>query len=582
MTPARPPAAPAPAAPDLEDELAAFRREWQEETKRRVPTATTASPSRPPNPTVPTSPKSKRKSGDHGTVHDAADQLEQLKIREDQTRVEPEIAHPPFVERERPKSALELYDEAVKSEREGRLNDALIAYRASFRLDPDVDRVWNRAATARAASSTTRSSLDPSNANPSNEWRFERTVQLGPDYEAANEHRTKEEAHLETGGKTDVDSTHPSSTSFLVHSLLKSIAENPFERKQRNQVSSRSGEGGDDEQDEPTPPPPPPERPRITPDEALATLHFVAADEEKPLPLANLPREVLLLILRNLVLSPVLPPPKSRDPHEDPTAPQTGGGGIRGGKRNLKKRTPKEEMQILEIELELEQVDREWKSDVEALERFARVCRAARIVTLDSALWRALCHRTYTTPHQIAPAESPASLVQTHGNDWRRFFVEHPRIRLDGCYISVVTYLRRGEVTSVYAPTTLITFFRYFRFYHHGLVISLLSTDPPNSVVRRLNPALRIPGLTFGRWRLRGDLVEMQGLEDPNVPEQKRKYSFRMTCRLKSSARGRMNKLDLIAMATERRETLEVEPLPLRPNKPYYFSKVALYAHDNV
>lgn len=96
----------------------------------------------------------------------------------------------------------------------------------------------------------------------------------------------------------------------------------------------------------------------------------------------------------------------------------------------------------------------------------------------------------------------------------------------------------------------------------------------------------------------------MWDLEDPAVAVDSRKYSFNMTCRLKSSARGRMyvpslsmqcqrlartaahrlelgrNKLDLISMSTQRRETLEIENLPLRPNKPYYFSKVAQYAHE--
>lgn len=135
-----------------------------------------------------------------------------------------------------------------------------------------------------------------------------------------------------------------------------------------------------------------------------------------------------------------------------------------------------------------------------------------------------------------------------------------PRCRLDGVYISVVTvclasfphpprppltrshpqYLRRGETVSVYAPTHLITFYRYLRFYHHGLAISLLTTDPPGQVVRRLNPTLRMSGLSFGRWRLRGDLVEVWGLEDPSVPEERRKYSLRMNCRFKSTARGRM------------------------------------------
>ena len=101
-------------------------------------------------------------------------------------------------------------------------------------------------------------------------------------------------------------------------------------------------------------------------------------------------------------------------------------------------------------------------------------------------------------------------------------------------------YLRRGEVQSVYAPTHLVTFYRYLRFYHHGLVLSLLTTDPPGTVVRRFNPTLRMAGLSFGRWRLRGNRIDLWGLEDPSIPDDRKKYSFRMSLDLKSTARGKM------------------------------------------
>ena len=78
------------------------------------------------------------------------------------------------------------------------------------------------------------------------------------------------------------------------------------------------------------------------------------------------------------------------------------------------------------------------------------------------------------------------------------------------------------------------------RFYPSGLVVSLLTVDAPDGVVRTLNPSLRVKGVMLGTWRLRDDLVECWGLEDPNVVEASRKYSFRMQLRLKSTARGRM------------------------------------------
>lgn len=81
------------------------------------------------------------------------------------------------------------------------------------------------------------------------------------------------------------------------------------------------------------------------------------------------------------------------------------------------------------------------------------------------ALHRDLCMRTYVPPHQIGRSEDATTIVKMHGNDWRRCYIEHPRLRFDGCYISVVTYLRRGESNSWYAPSHIITFYRYLRFY---------------------------------------------------------------------------------------------------------------------
>lgn len=107
-------------------------------------------------------------------------------------------------------------------------------------------------------------------------------------------------------------------------------------------------------------------------------------------------------------------------------------------------------------------------------------------------------------------------------------------------YISVVTYVRHGESQAWCAPTHMITFYRYARFYPSGLVISFLTTDAPGQVVRKLNPALRAKGVTFGQWQLRGDVVECWGMEDPGVVPENRRYSFRMSCRLRSTTRGRM------------------------------------------
>ncbi|GAA5853626.1 hypothetical protein JCM9279_005081 [Rhodotorula babjevae] len=591
-------------AGELEDELASFRAAWLAETRRTKPpaasstsaTSTSSRPARPAPPPAAAAPPKPSAVIDHQDTPSDVDaelaaQVAGVQLNDE---VEPPTSPPrdkgkgKGKEHERPSSALELYALAVESEKQGRLNDALVNYRSAFRLDPDVDRAYNRASVAAQKHAATRAA-EPAPHPDAAEWRFERTIQLGPDYDAKHEHRSAEEAQREVGN-ADADSTHPSSTAFLLNSLLKSIAENPYERPPPPVHAAAPGPTSPRRAQPPALPPssPPaaaqPLRPSpstshafgkgiMTPDHALATLHFIPLDEEQPLPLAHLPREVLLLILRHLVLSGMLPPPKSA--HADPSAEEHRS----KGPKRLRKRTLREEMILLEAELELTDVDRPWKSDVEALERFARACRAARVLTLDTGLWRSLCLRTYVPPQQISREEDAKQLVKQHGADWRRLYIEHPRIRLDGVYISVVTYLRRGETQSIYAPTHLITFYRYLRFYHHGLALSLLTTDPPGQVVRKLNPTLRLKGLTFGRWRLRGELVELWGLEDPAVEDPK--YSFRIQCKLRSTARGRMNKLEMLSMATEHRQTLELEDLPIRPTKPFFFSKVQAYANED-
>lgn len=40
------------------------------------------------------------------------------------------------------------------------------------------------------------------------------------------------------------------------------------------------------------------------------------------------------------------------------------------------------------------------------------------------------------------------------------------------------------------------------------------------------------------------------------------------------------NKLELKTLATENKATLELEPIPIKPTKPFFFSKVASYGQD--
>jgi hypothetical protein len=54
----------------------------------------------------------------------------------------------------------------------------------------------------------------------------------------------------------------------------------------------------------------------------------------------------------------------------------------------------------------------------------------------------------------------------------------------------------------------------------------------------------------------------------------------RLLCILTLSLPHRRNKLVMVSLATENRRTLEVEEVPIRPSKPFFFSKVAAYVGE--
>ena len=121
---------------------------------------------------------------------------------------------------------------------------------------------------------------------------------------------------------------------------------------------------------------------------------------------------------------------------------------------------------------------------VAAIEQFARVSRKARVITLDATVWRsdiyfckaqrrsfqfrnlflsngvfralfvthgrnsshcASLSRAFVEaickPPQISPDEVLDDIVDKHSSDYRRVYIERPRVRLDGVYIAVCHYM---------------------------------------------------------------------------------------------------------------------------------------------
>ncbi|XP_044784929.1 F-box only protein 9 isoform X3 [Bubalus kerabau] len=73
--------------------------------------------------------------------------------------------------------------------------------------------------------------------------------------------------------------------------------------------------------------------------------------------------------------------------------------------------------------------------DLRSLEQLSQVCRGFYICARDPEIWRLACLKVW--------GRSCIKLVPY--TSWREMFLERPRVRFDGVYISKTTYIRQGE-----------------------------------------------------------------------------------------------------------------------------------------
>ncbi|XP_008320269.1 F-box only protein 9 [Cynoglossus semilaevis] len=133
--------------------------------------------------------------------------------------------------------------------------------------------------------------------------------------------------------------------------------------------------------------------------------------------------------------------------------------------------------------------------DMRSLEQLSLVCRGFYICARDPEIWRSACFRVWgRNCTKIVPFKS-----------WRVMFLQRPRVRFDGIYISKTTYIRQGEqsLDGFYRAWHQVEFYRYFRFFPDGYVLMLNTPEDPLSVVpclRSRNP--RMDSVLFGHFRL--------------------------------------------------------------------------------
>ncbi|KAJ8264701.1 hypothetical protein GJAV_G00152750 [Gymnothorax javanicus] len=116
--------------------------------------------------------------------------------------------------------------------------------------------------------------------------------------------------------------------------------------------------------------------------------------------------------------------------------------------------------------------------DLRALEQLSLVCRGFYICARDPEIWRSACLRVWGRGcTKMMPFSS-----------WREMFLERPRVRFDGVYISKTTYIRQGEesLDGFYRAWHQVDYYRYLRFFSDGQVMMLTTPEDPLTVIPRL------------------------------------------------------------------------------------------------
>lgn len=221
-------------------------------------------------------------------------------------------------------------------------------------------------------------------------------------------------------------------------------------------------------------------------------------------------------------------------------------------------------------------------SDIQAVGRFSCTCIKGLFLARDNVLWATYGKMLYhpaTALYRSFRLKLPTTPLQTYvdrwyGGRWRLFLIDYPRVRFDGLYISTCTYIRQGASEETFSqPIHLITYFRYLRFYPDGTCLSLLTVSEPSQVVHRVYKGSPIREMLAGNYALLPNEVDIS-VGGPHRPG----ITFHLSLELKSTSRGRHNKLSWLGYHSRDKE--DVTYYSLKQFKPYYFSKVRSYKVD--
>ncbi|KAI2616043.1 hypothetical protein GGR54DRAFT_610934 [Hypoxylon sp. NC1633] len=205
-------------------------------------------------------------------------------------------------------------------------------------------------------------------------------------------------------------------------------------------------------------------------------------------------------------------------------------------------------------------------------------------------------------------ANTNVLLHSLFSSSWQKMFRRRPRVRFNGCYISTVNYIRAGQASAHQitwnSPVHIVTYYRYLRLFRDGTAISLLTTDEPTHVVHHLTkenvalhqgsttgahlPSAVMSSALRGRWRLSSaadhspdaGLADMESdlyVETEGVVGPKYMYRMELTFRSTGKAAARNNKLAWKGFWSYNKLTDDWAEFALKNDKPFFFSRVKSY-----
>ncbi|CAH1765857.1 4703_t:CDS:10, partial [Entrophospora sp. SA101] len=214
------------------------------------------------------------------------------------------------------------------------------------------------------------------------------------------------------------------------------------------------------------------------------------------------------------------------------------------------------------------------QGDVTSLSRFALVCKKFLLISLETSLWRFLCEKAYrdrSMSTQMSIIWLEKHIVKLYNNDWMKMYIERPRIRLDGVYISKCNYLRCGSIENTwFQPIHVVSYYRLLRFYSDGTCIALQTSNEPKYVVKFFDTNYQSKNLMCGQWELTDNNSVLKiSARDDELP----KFTFYLIFKLESTYRGRFNKLSWICYYYVNNFSDEKTDMCLKNEKNYIFSK---------